>query len=1460
MHVHHLTPTRTPRFSRAGPTLVLADLQKRCDDHDRPYFGKEKHCKECAKIKYCVSKLDVGTIFNSCSCAFDERKAKAALKTHRVALDERALAQERSSLQIMHDPKVWAVTLLHKIHLDMKLTTDEAAEFVAFQSSILTLIVLPNSAIDNFAVRKILKVKEACATRKRWLEKYMAAIKGDSRGIIPDAMKTDEKTVLLLAHSLLDSLLFAGGLSVPSIINVGMAVLYSDSSPLEAKSRDLTRETVTPFVFEIARRYPAVVGFPYWVPHKDGDKELSKKHQETKDKHYVLNLAMSLRDPRKWGADADDFKLRDIKQYHKLMGTAWAQQANGPGNRKTTANKLTSASRGCPGQDLSMAMATSWFTVVAKDQAKWRVAQKPKQGIKLTETTPFVNGDFKLMKKDFIDVNACDEGKCELYEIDSLQVDKEMAGADGYHGVPENLQGLFWMEGNPASDEVASFGASPWTFSDGLLGEHAVDASIPVYGNSMWSWHADSHGKTAFKLVSKVRLHYHFKCNSAVDHCDIAIESNVAGIKVGVPGFVASFSMTMCTDDNKDLPHMAKCLSDSTGDKGEAMWIRHSALGKGIIKHQYMLRRIVFNSKRLPKSWARYAKNVAPKSMLARPVDEIRPAKAFQASANAQDMDSAIQMFSGIKDGTLDSINPGENGCTENTDCVATRKCDMTGDKGRCRALAGQLGKSRVCRTDEECKSGECDGNRWGYRDGKCTGKHEGVRQVPVEDKCKVKHNPASCGACAGAQNTDGGDCAWCYAYRYDSKGGACVKGAAHCPRGSLYFASKSKQPQMSDDDNTSDEGVPFQTGAEVVPFNRTHPETCPPEDASTNRFEALKPYFPAGPGFTKNIEKMLETRYFKMDFFSRTNYWAGLMGSFSEWLDDLPTATKSAKTFEEPSAFTDKRSEFADMGFITISKHDEDWPDQTAMGRFAVKAITKLPGGFGRMGKHNWLVIPRKKPFYPLTNWEEDWGAKAHIFQQNRSAAWKNKAIDAETKCMIDEYFGHVLPQPLAKWTAEQLASDQGITDMMFYGQGVVFLRAIRSTASKTPAVGNQRFRATAASSLLAKKTGKKSRAKKMAAELASELSLGKGDVGDAVPADAKYEVDLRMLQGLSMKPGILPYGARAMFKEDGHCLSIWTPHTLTQKPGGKRWEEAKWALKATILMQITATNHLLYSHLTVSNGVAQAAQDHLGANHPLRILLKPFTYRANAINSQAAQALFIENGLVDRIFGFDRKGVEDAFKAMAKAWKYEPIPQWIDNAGVRDLKLPVHTDSQKLWDIFKTFAAEYVEMVYPGGKGLAEDKKLKNYWHHVENSRSTERVTMKFGLPNEITSENLSDQLAHMMFWVTGMHKVVGNIADWIREGGRSMSAVIRPGELQADYQSMFNMNTLAGFTGMPQINLINDWTHLFKGKKARAILDKWQGALRKRADEVEADNLKRKFPNNYLNPRHLDSSIAI
>ena len=75
----------------------------------------------------------------------------------------------------------------------------------------------------------------------------------------------------------MDSLLFAGGLSVPSAIGVSLAVLYAgDNSPMTLKDRhdlakDVNHMQVAQFVFESIRRYPPVVGFPWWNTKEKND-------------------------------------------------------------------------------------------------------------------------------------------------------------------------------------------------------------------------------------------------------------------------------------------------------------------------------------------------------------------------------------------------------------------------------------------------------------------------------------------------------------------------------------------------------------------------------------------------------------------------------------------------------------------------------------------------------------------------------------------------------------------------------------------------------------------------------------------------------------------------------------------------------------------------------------------------------------------------------------------------------------------------------------------------------------------------------------------------------------------------------------------------------------------------------------------------------------------------------------
>merc|ERR1712216_250421 len=144
----------------------------------------------------------------------------------------------------------------------------------------------------------------------------------------------------------------------------------------------------------------------------------------------------------------------------------------------------------------------------------------------------------------------------------------------------------------------------------------------------------------------------------------------------------------------------------------------------------------------------------------------------------------------------------------------------------------------------------------------------------------------------------------------------------------------------------------------------------------------------------------------------------------------------------------------------------------------------------------------------------------------------------------------------------------------------------------------------------------------------------------------------------------------------------------------GDEDWEAAKFIFRASLITEITAIDHLLYSHLTVSNGGAQAAMDQLGAEHPLRRLLKPFMYRANAINDQASRALFVEGGLVDRTFGFKREDVPKYFETMSKNFKFRTIPDFIKDTDVSVHDCSVFEDMENLWNSFHKFSTKYLAL----------------------------------------------------------------------------------------------------------------------------------------------------------------------
>jgi len=277
--------------------------------------------------------------------------------------------QGRESLN-NRDMTAWNTKLLHKILLNLDITDEEEVTFNDYKGSSTTVSTLPRWLVSG--LRWVFSLNAARETRDTLLDKYMEAMDNDNRGLYPKI--EDQRDKRFTADLILTALTSAGGLSVPSVMGIAFGILHGaetyGSGPLLPDGFSLTSQNVEQFVYECVRRFPVVVGFPWWDPIN-----LSFR--------TVLNVAMALRDPRAWEAPKE-FRIRPISEYHEVRGTgtkiglAWAQQGIGQ-------NGLTPDSRGCPGQELSMVTISEFLRAYMRNQQEWSVGEMPEEGMQITE-------------------------------------------------------------------------------------------------------------------------------------------------------------------------------------------------------------------------------------------------------------------------------------------------------------------------------------------------------------------------------------------------------------------------------------------------------------------------------------------------------------------------------------------------------------------------------------------------------------------------------------------------------------------------------------------------------------------------------------------------------------------------------------------------------------------------------------------------------------------------------------------------------------------------------------------------------------------------------------------------------------------------------------------------------------------------------------------------------------------
>ena len=184
------------------------------------------------------------------------------------------------------DVAAWAIDELHKIQFGFEFTDDKfkVEDFLTFQKHALAISVfsglgqeftgiakhlLPGVELISWLLIPLFGSSDVASKREQWAQHYAANLDGEPKKVIEASMHDGpQASKAFILKGLLESLFFAGGLSVPSVIKNGLAVLHSKNSPMEEAARkallsgEAKEDGLDQFRIEVIRMYPAVVGFP----------------------------------------------------------------------------------------------------------------------------------------------------------------------------------------------------------------------------------------------------------------------------------------------------------------------------------------------------------------------------------------------------------------------------------------------------------------------------------------------------------------------------------------------------------------------------------------------------------------------------------------------------------------------------------------------------------------------------------------------------------------------------------------------------------------------------------------------------------------------------------------------------------------------------------------------------------------------------------------------------------------------------------------------------------------------------------------------------------------------------------------------------------------------------------------------------------------------------------------------
>merc|ERR1712110_1226240 len=261
------------------------------------------------------------------------------------------------SINALKDPSIW----VHRELLKILFPSRDASEFtnaVLFfnvQSDLVQFQTLSQLVSDSTARQLPGKEGKTLVENVEDIFKVYFPIVNETYGerLAGEDCSPSASCVHQLTATILDTLFFAGGLSVPSA-----------------------------FFWESIRFFPPVLGFPWWTQKPEiatcTDDPVSC-NQFNGGVREIQLLGLGQRDPNAWGMDASLFRVRRVSEYAKSVGFAdFAKDdsiANGAMNRN------------CPAKKLALQLGIAWFK--AFDQTAYCYQNNRGNAYRLV--TPFID-------------------------------------------------------------------------------------------------------------------------------------------------------------------------------------------------------------------------------------------------------------------------------------------------------------------------------------------------------------------------------------------------------------------------------------------------------------------------------------------------------------------------------------------------------------------------------------------------------------------------------------------------------------------------------------------------------------------------------------------------------------------------------------------------------------------------------------------------------------------------------------------------------------------------------------------------------------------------------------------------------------------------------------------------------------------------------------------------------------